>query len=368
MAEENTQENLEKTEEPTARRRDEARKQGQFAKSRNIIPAATLVAMALTMSFAGVSLIERLCRCINAYFDAVGTMNPVTPEDLLPLALQTTFLIGPAILPFFSAVLVAGLAAGFFQSGFVMASEPIRFDFSRVSPAAGFRRLFSIDAAIELVKAVVFIAVLGWLGGAYIYREIPALLALTGMAAGDMLVYASRDGLVLTAWVLSAMAILAALDYLLQRWRTDRQLRMSRQEVKQELREQEGDPLVKAHFKSLRQKLARRRMMADVAKADVVITNPTEFAVALAYQAGSMSAPRVLGKGAGFIAQKIREVARQKGIPIVENKPLARLLYRQVEVGREIPERLYRAVAEVLAYVYRLRRRNSSELTQPAFS
>jgi flagellar biosynthetic protein FlhB len=109
-------------------------------------------------------------------------------------------------------------------------------------------------------------------------------------------------------------------------------------------------------------------MMADVAKADVVITNPTEFAVALAYQAGSMSAPRVLGKGAGFIAQKMREVARQKGIPIVENKPLARLLYRQVEVGREIPERLYRAVAEVLAYVYRLRRRNSSELTQPAFS
>jgi flagellar biosynthetic protein FlhB len=131
---------------------------------------------------------------------------------------------------------------------------------------------------------------------------------------------------------------------------------MSRQEVKEELREQEGDPQIKGRLRSLRQKMSRRLMSAEVAKADVIVTNPTHLAVALRYRAGEMAAPKVLGKGAGFIAEKIREIARSKGIPIVENKPLAQLLYRQVEVGREIPEALYRAVAEVLAYVYRLRR------------
>jgi flagellar biosynthetic protein FlhB len=152
------------------------------------------------------------------------------------------------------------------------------------------------------------------------------------------------------------MAALAAMDYLFQRWRTEKRLRMSRQEIKQEMREQEGDPFLKAQLKSMRLKLARRRMMRDVAKADVVITNPTELAVALRYRASEMSAPRILGKGAGYIAQKIREVARERNIAIVENKPLAQLLYRQVDVGQEIPAGLYRAVAEVLAYVYRLRR------------
>jgi len=152
------------------------------------------------------------------------------------------------------------------------------------------------------------------------------------------------------------MGALAGLEYFYQRWRTEVQLRMSRHEIKEEMREQEGDPQLKGRLKSLRQKMSRRRMTADVAKADVVITNPTHLAIALGYRAGEMSAPRVLGKGAGYIAEKIREIARAKGIPIVENKPLAQLLYRQVEVGWEIPEALYRAVAEVLAYVYRLRR------------
>jgi flagellar biosynthetic protein FlhB len=161
------------------------------------------------------------------------------------------------------------------------------------------------------------------------------------------------------------MGALAAIDYLYQRWRTDAQLRMSRQEIKEEMREQEGDPHLKNRLKSLRQKMSRRRMTAEVAKADVIITNPTELAVAMRYRVGEMSAPRVLGKGAGYIAQRIREIARERGIPVVENKPLAQLLYRQVDVGREIPETLYRAVAEVLAYVYRLRRGTGSAPFSP---
>ena len=356
MAEEAFQDNLEKTEEPTPRRREEARKQGQFAKSRNLIPAATLGAIAVALRLGGGELMERLGRCVVGFFSAAGGMKQLSSEDLFQLSLQTGLLLAPVLLPLFGAVVLAGLASGFLQSGFVLASEPLRFDIARINPVAGFRRLFSVDAAIELIKALLFIGGLGCLGARYLYADIPALISLMNMTVDHMVAYASRDGAVFSAWIVAAMGALAALDYLFQRWRVDKRLRMSRQEIKQEMREQEGDPLLKAQLKIVRQRLARRRMMTDVAKADVVITNPTELAMALRYRAEEMSAPRVLGKGAGYIAQKIREVAREKGIPIVENKPLAQLLYRQVEVGQEIPGLLYRAVAEVLAYVYRLRR------------
>jgi flagellar biosynthetic protein FlhB len=176
------------------------------------------------------------------------------------------------------------------------------------------------------------------------------------LATTDIVVLASRDGAVLSAWIIGVMIAFAAFDYLYARWNVEKQLRMSRHEIKEEMREQEGDPLLKSHLRSLRQRLSRRRIISEVAKADVVITNPTHLAIALRYRPEEMGAPKVLAKGAGFIAEKIREVARAKGIAIVENKPLARLLYKQVEIGREIPEALYRAVAGVLAYVYRLRR------------
>jgi len=370
MAEAAFQDDLEKTEEPTPRRREEGRKQGQFARSRNLIPAATLVAIVVALRLGGGELMERLSRCVVGFLSAAGSMKQVSTEDLFHLSLQASLLLAPILLPFFCVVVLAGLGSGFLQSGFALASEPIQLDFARVNPIAGFRRLFSVEAVGELIKAILFIAGLGWVGGRYLYADIPALTALTDMSVHDMVAYASRDGVVFSAWIVATMAALAALDYLFQRWRIDKRLRMSRQEVKQEMREQEGDPLLKAQLKSMRQKLARRRMMTDVAKADVVITNPTELAVALSYRAAEMSAPRILGKGAGYIAEKIREVAREKGIPVVENKPLAQLLYRQADVGQEIPAALYRAVAEVLAYVYRLRMRggttsNQSEGIQP---
>jgi flagellar biosynthetic protein FlhB len=353
---EDRKDDLEKSEEPTPKRREEAHKKGQFAKSRYLIPAATLVTLAAALRFSGPELIERLGACFVGFFVAAGKIQDLAAQDLFGLSAQAALLIAPVLLPFFGLVVVTGLSAGFLQTGFVMASEPLRVDFSRVSPIAGFRRLFSLEAAAELVKAIVFIITLGAIGGIYLYADLPAVTSLMGFSAEDILAYASREGSGLIAWAVGAMATLAGLDYLYSRWRTGAQLKMSRQEVKEEMREQEGDPHQKGALKSLRQKLSQRKMTAEVANADVIITNPTELAVALRYRAGEMSAPRVLGKGAGYIAQRIREIARENGIPIVENKPLARLLYRQAEVGREIPEALYRAVAEVLAYVYRLRR------------
>ena len=204
---------------------------------------------------------------------------------------------------------------------------------------------------------------MGVLGGVVIYHDLPALISLSGLGSEDIYFYTGHASARLIASVVGAITALAGVDFLYQRWRTDVQLRMTRQEVREELREQEGDPQIEGRLKSLRQKLGRRRMTVEVAKADVIITNPTHLAIALRYRVGEMHAPRVLGKGAGYIAEKIREIARQQSIPIVENKPLARLLYSQAEVGREVPETLYRAVAEVLAYVYRLRRGNRAPAT-----
>jgi flagellar biosynthetic protein FlhB len=356
MADEAHKDDLERTEEPTPKRRDEARKKGQFAKSRNLIPAATLVAIAAALRFGGEELVVRMQRCLIGFFSMAGTMREFASEDFMELSLQAGWLVAPVLLPVFGGVVLAGLASGFLQTGFVPAAEPLHFDLSRMNPISGFRRLFGMDAIAEVIKAMVFVFALGLLGGFYLYADLPVLISLSSRRVEDIVFYASRDGAALIAWIVAAMAALAGLDYLYQRWRTEVQLRMSRQEIKEEMREQEGDPQLKGHFKRLRQKMSRRRMTAEVGKADVIITNPTHLAIALRYRAGEMAAPRVLGKGAGYIADKIREIARQKGIPIVENKPLARLLYDQVDVGREIPETLYRVVAEVLAYVYRLRR------------
>jgi flagellar biosynthesis protein FlhB len=362
MAEEAFKDDLEKSEEPTPKRRDDARKQGQFPKSRNLIPAVTLGAIAIALKFGASELMERLARCVTGFFSAAGTTKQLGSEDMVMLSYQTGLLFAPVLLPIFAGIMVTGLGSGFLQTGFVLASEPLRFDLNRISPVAGFRRLFSLDSVAESIKAVLFIASLGSIGGAFLYGELPALASLSTLAAADIVAYACRDGAVLSAWIIAAMVALAGCDYLYQRWHIDKRLRMSRHEIKEEMREQEGDPLLKSQLKSLRQKMSRRRMMSEVAKADVVITNPTHLAIALRYRPDEMSAPRVLGKGADFIAEKIREVARSKGIPIVENKPLARLLYEQAEIGREIPETLYRAVAGVLAYVYRLRRGSRANL------
>jgi flagellar biosynthetic protein FlhB len=365
MAEKAFKDDLEKSEEPTPKRREEARKQGQFPKSRNLIPAATLGAIALALRLGGEQLIERLGRCVTGFFTVAGSLKQLDSEDMVTMSFETGLLFAPVMLPIFGVIIVSGVGSGFLQTGFVMASEPLRFDLNRINPVNGFRRLFSLDSLAESIKATLFIVVLGCMGGAFLYGKLSELVSLPTLPVGDILAHASRDGAVLSAWIIGAMVMLVGFDYLYQRWHIDKQLRMSRHELKEEMREQEGDPLLRSHLKSLRQRMARRRMMSEVAKADVVITNPTHLAIALRYRAEETGAPRVVGKGAGFIAERIRELARSKGIPVVENKPLARLLYEQVQIDREIPESLYRAVAGVLAYVYRLRGGNRAITTKP---
>jgi len=243
------------------------------------------------------------------------------------------------------------------QTGFLWTGETLRWDFSRINPLSGFKRMFSLEAVVELGKSLVILAAFSVLGFYFLYDDLAALAQLPVLGAEEILLYLGREGARLMGAGVGIMAAVAAVDYFVKRRRTETRLRMSRHELKEEMRESEGDPQIKSRIKGLRIKMSRRRMMADAAKADVVIVNPDHFAVALRYRAGETAAPRVVAKGAGFMAQKIKEIAAERRIPVVENKPLARLLFKLVEVGQEIHESLYRAVAEVLAYVYRLRRR-----------
>ena len=356
MAEESNRDDLERSEEATPKRREDARAKGQFPRSRLLIPAATLVAIAVGLRLGGAALAIGLERCVIGFINAAGNIKSLAAEDFIELVSHAGMVLAPALLSCFAAVLVAALSFGFLQSGFVLAGESLHVDFGRINPLSGLGRLFSLDSVGELAKAVLLLLGLGLVGFIFLRADLNQLTALSSLGAEDIFSYGGRKSAELIAWIVGALSALAGLDFFYQRWRTDRQLRMSRQEVKEEMRDQEGDPQLKGRLRTLRQKFSRQRMTAEVAKADVVITNPTHLAIALRYRAGETGAPRLLGKGAGFIAEKIRQIAREKGIPIVENKTLARLLYQQVEVGREIPEKLYRAVAEVLAYVYRLRR------------
>ncbi|MBI3304277.1 MAG: flagellar biosynthesis protein FlhB [Deltaproteobacteria bacterium] len=347
--------NLERSEEATPKRREAARKRGQVARSRALIPTAALLGAVLVLPFAGEELIVRMARLFRGFLSLAGERRELSPQELFALSLESGRLLLPMMAALFAGVVLTGVSGGLAQTGLLWTTEPLRPDFSRLNPLTGLRRLVSLEAVVELGKALLEVVCLSALAFFFLRADIAALASLPTLEVGNLLLYASREG----AWLLKAgvavMAILTGLDYGFQCWRTRTQLRMSRQEIKEEMREQEGDPLLKSRLKSLRQKLARQRMMAEVPKADVVITNPTELAVALRYSLHEMAAPRVVAKGAGFVARRIREIAREHSIPLMENKPLARLLYREVEVGQEIPDTLYRAVAEVLAYVFRLR-------------
>jgi flagellar biosynthetic protein FlhB len=350
------QDNFERTEEASPKRREEARNKGTVAFSRLAVPAATLLAVALVLRFIGAELVQRLARLFVGFFALAGARHEIVGEKLLSLSLESGVLMAPVLAPLFLGVTLAGVGSGLLQTGFLFTAEPLKPDFGRLNPLSGLRRIFRPEAAGELFKALLSLIALGSLGFHFLSDDLAALSSLPALGVEEILLYVAREGTHLIGASVGIMAGLAALDYLYQRWRTEAKLRMSRPEVKEEMREQEGDPLTKSRLRGLRQKISRRRMMADVAKADVVITNPDHLAVALRYRVGETSAPRVVAKGAGFVAQKIKEVAAENRIPVVENKPLARLLYRVVEVGQEIHENLYRAVAEVLAFVYKLRK------------
>jgi flagellar biosynthetic protein FlhB len=346
----------EKTEQASAKRKEEARRKGQVASSREVGVATALAGIVAVGSLMGAYGFGLLTATMRHWLSAAGT-TAVTESTLPTLALYAGRDVLTVVVPF--GLLLGGLAIGahILQAGWVWSAEKLQWDLARVSPMAGFKRIFSLRALVELPKSVFKIAIVTGIAYWNLKGEILALPLMLQMEPQAVMFQAGRLALSLTLWIAGALGVLGLADYAFQRWQLGRDLRMTKEEVKREHRETEGDPMIQSRIRAIQREQARRRMMQEVPKADVVITNPTHLAVALKYEGIRMAAPTVVAKGSGYIAERIRQVAVEHGVPIIENKPLAQSLHKLVDLGKEIPSELYQAVAEILAILLRAKGR-----------
>ncbi len=344
----------EKTEEPTSKKRSDAAKKGQVAKSQEINTAFVLL--------IGFFILKLLWEYIYAniadytVYTYSHLMRSVDTESITELFLGIILLLVKTAFPIMLAIMAVGLAINFYQVGLIFSTEKLEPKLSNLNPINGFGRIFSKRSLVELVKSLLKIAIIGFFLYLYLKDEIPFMPQFIYYDLPTSLQEISKIIFNMVFQVIAVIMIMAVLDLAYQKWQLTQDLKMTKQEVKDEYKQMEGDPQIKGKIKQKQREMAMMRMMQEVPKADVIVTNPTHFAVALSYHKG-MSAPIVLAKGQDLVALKIKEIARQSRVPIVENKPLARALYASVEVGENVPQELYKAVAEVLAYVYRLKHR-----------
>lgn len=354
----------EKTEEPSPRKLEEAKRKGEVARSREVAIAMTMLAGATLFAVAGGYLTGNLAELTRWMFSNSAGIE-ISPANLQPLILKIAAGLMPVLLPLFGAVFITALFANIIQVGFMLTGEPVIPKFSRVNPLSGLKRIFSWQGLQELFKSVFKITVIGYLVYTTLRDEFSFIPLLTQTEVSEVLAYILEISLKVSFKCIFAVVIMAAMDYAFQRWNFRRRMMMTRQEVKDELKQREGDPLVKGRIRRMQHERARQRMMAAVPTADVVVTNPTRVAVALRYEEERMNAPRVIAKGQRLVAQRIREIAAENNIVVVERPELAWSLYETVEIGDEISPELYKAVAEVLAYVYSLRERAGGAVIPP---
>ncbi len=343
----------ERTEEATAKRRADFRKKGQVAQSKEVQTAALLTILLLFWFFYLGIFWDHLSALLLSVWQSLETFKPTVPSTM-NLAYFLFKECGLLLAPLFFLVLLIGFFSSFFQIGWLFTSKPLVPDINKLNPISGFGRMFSKTSIIELIKSLIKVSLVGWVAYSTIFGKFPeALLQTDTSIAGTLLFMAHTAGLLL-AKVCAVMILIAFIDFLYQKWEMEEKMKMTKQEQKEEFKEMEGDPHIKAQIRSIQQEMARKRMMADIPQADVVITNPTHISVALRYRRGEDQAPVVIAKGADFVAMKIREIARENDIPIIENPPVARMLHK-IDLGGVIPEEMFNVVAEILAHVYSLK-------------
>jgi len=356
MPEEQAQE---RTEEATPRRREEARRRGQIVKSRELSSVAILSTGFLSLLVLSLLFFQQFLFILKFSFE--NFHSEILPSHFFYLFKTIFYSLMKFLFPFFLLLILAALVIYLLQTGGgVLATEALSPKWERINPVEGFKRLFSLVSLFELLKSLLKIALICGLSYWVISQNFDKLLKLLGAESYYLLFNLKvflRD---LMGKLLLVLAMLAILDWLYARWDLERKLRMTREELKEELKQTEGDPWVKAKIRQKQREMSRQRMLSEVPKADVVITNPEHYAIALKYELGKMPAPQVVAKGVDFLAQKIKEIARKHGVPLYEDPPLAQILYKKVEVGEYIPEELYQVVAKVLAYVYKARQKKGS--------
>ena len=343
-----------KTEEPTGKRLSDARDKGQVANSKEVSTAFLFLAATGIFYFQGGQLLLDLQEKMSFFFSGFVT-DDMTSMGVVVLLRDTIVAVFIDLAPFFLAFMFMGAMASVVQHGFLLSFEPLQPNFSRINPLSGFKRLFSSRSLMEMVKAFLKVGLISFAVYFVLMSSVDRALILSATSMENVVSFLGEDAIKLMALVTVLFVIIAAIDYIFQKLQYTKGLRMTKQEVKDEQKQMEGDPMVKGRIRQIQREMAQRRMMEEVPKADVVITNPIHFSVALVYKQGEMRAPMLTAKGQGNVAARIRELAKAKGVPLVENPPLARILYKDVELGAPIPPDLFKAVAEVLAYVYGLR-------------
>lgn len=345
--------NGEKTEKATPKKRDDARKKGQVAKSSDLSPAIALTAFFVLLLMLGTSMLDTFQGIMKESL-VTYTGWQVTEENLKVMVFQLLFEALKIVAPVMALSYLIALVVNYMQVGWLFTTKTLEMKLEKLDPIKGAKKLFSLRSLVELFKSLLKISAGIFVAYVILWNEIDQLVQLSMLSLGSVLTFAAGLVVKLGVYIGLLLFIFAVLDYVYQRYEHEKNLRMSKQDLKDEHKQAEGDPLIKGKIRERQRSMALRRMMQDVPNADVIITNPTHFAVAIRYDANDMSAPTVVAKGQDYLALKIREVAKKHRIITMENKPLARALYSQVEVGQQIPEELFKAVAEVLAYVYKL--------------
>jgi len=345
----------EKTEQATPRRREDARKKGQVFKSADLNSAIILITGSVLLYLTMNSMIDTL-KSFTSLYILDRTLQDFSVQYASDLLLEVIYLIAKILCPMFVGTFIAAFAISYLQVGAVFSSEALTPKLDRLNPLEGFKRIFSRRSVMELFKSLFKVGITGYIVYSvikkYYYlfpRFVDMELAATCQALGTVVFeMAIKVGV--------CFVILGIIDYIYQWYEYEKSLKMSKHEVKQEYKQAEGDPLIKSRQKQIQREFAMKRMMAAVPQADVVITNPTHFAVALKYEFEVMDAPVVVAKGQDFVALRIKEIARQNGVTIVEDPPLARTLYYSIDLGDTIPEDLYQSIAEILAFIYKQKR------------
>ncbi|WP_418790224.1 flagellar biosynthesis protein FlhB [Phosphitispora sp. TUW77] len=346
----------EKTEKPTVKRRQEAAKKGQIAKSSEINSVLVLLAGFLGVKFLAPGFADGWSVLTSDIFKLFGQKDFMIDYRVLQSILMMVMVFSAKILvPIVGGCLVAGLTASVVQTGFRFDVASVKFDLKNIDPVQGLKRIFSLQSLAELVKSIFKVLLVGYIAYIEVMKEFMNFSGLSEMNLRASTAFIGTVVLRVVFKIILWLVIIAIIDYIFQKWRNEKKMMMEKYEVKQEYKQVEGDPQIKGKIKQKQRQMSMMRMMQALPKADVVITNPTHFAVALQYDPATMLAPTVIAKGQDRIALKIRETAKEHDIVIVENKPLAQSLYFATEIGDAVPADLYQAVAEVLAFVYKLK-------------
>ena len=342
-----------KTEQPTGKKLSDARNKGNVPQSREI-PSVLILSGSMGVFFFGASwMLDRLINAMRDIYQQAGSLNMV-PENMHTFFWEVFVNCIIVLTPLMLMVMTAGVVGNVAQFGFLFTVEKLTPNLTKLNPVSGIKKLFSLRSLVELAKSILKLLIIGGVAYTVFLRYLDQIPGLMQLSVRNILQFIGHVSFQICLYVCIALFLMAILDLAYTKWQHQKDLKMTKQEVKDEHKQTEGDPKVKARIRAVQREMAMKRMMEAVPDATVVITNPTHLAIALKYEEG-MSAPTVVAKGAGFVAQKIKSIAEENDVPLVENKPLARAMFKASEIGDFIPAELYQVVAEILAYVYRLK-------------